>query len=121
MTLAISDHPAQFRIIQEVTDKTSGINNIYKRDYRNIDRENFVLDLFHIEWNQFVPNSTNNPNESFNLFFDKIDSLVNQYIPLKKLTCKEIKHRITSGIRNSMKRRDKVYKRFINASQCNIK
>ena len=113
MTLAISDHLAQCLIIQEVTDKTSGINNIYKRDYRN-----FVLDLFNIEWNQFIPIETNNPNESFNLFFYKIDSLVNQYISLKKLTRKEIKHRITSGIRISMKRGDKVYKIFIKASKC---
>ena len=77
------------------------------------DRENFVLDLLNIKWNQVIPIDINNPNESFNLVFDKIDSLVNQYIPLRKLTRKEIKNRfkhwITSGILNSMKRRDKIY------------
>ena len=55
----------------------------------------------------------------------KIDSLVNQYIPLRKLTKKEIKNKfkpwITSGIRNSMKRRDKIYKKFIKTSQLDIK
>ena len=61
----------------------------------------------------------NNPNQSFNLFFDEIDSLVNRYIPLKKLTKKEVKSHfkpwITIGIRNSMKKRDKIYKKYIKA------
>ena len=58
-------------------------------------------------------------NQSLKLFFDEIDSLVNRYIPLKKLTENDIKSRfkpwMTTGIRNSMKRRDKIYKRYIKA------
>ena len=46
-----------------------------------------------------------------------MDSLVNRYIPLKKLTKKEIRNQfkpwITNGIRKSMKRRDKIYKKYI--------
>ena len=106
LTLSISDHLAQFLIIQEVIDKTSTKTNIYKRDYRNFDRENFILDPLNIEWNQVITIEINNPNESFNLFFSKIDSLINHYIPLRKLTRNEIKNKlkpwITSGIRNSM-------------------
>ena len=78
-----------------------------------------------IEWNQVITIEINNLNKSFNLFFDKIDSLVNQYIPLRKLTKKEIKNKfkpwITSGIQNSMKRRDKIYKKCIKTSQLDIK
>ena len=78
-----------------------------------------------IEWNQVITIEINNPNESFNLFVDKIDSLVNHYIPLRKLTRNEIKNKfkpwITSGIRNSMKRRDKIYKKIIKTSQLDIK
>ena len=51
--------------------------------------------------------------------------MVNQYIPLRKLTKKEIKNKfkpwITSGIRISMKRRDKIYKKLIKTSQLDIK
>ena len=89
LTLAISDHLAQFLIIQEVIDKTSTKNNIYKRDYRKFDRENFVLDLLNIEWNQVITIVINLST----YFFDKIDSLVNQYIPLRKLTKKEIENK----------------------------
>ena len=53
----------------------------------------------------------NNPNQSFNSFFDEIDSSVN------KLTKREVKSHfkpwIATGIRNSMKRRDKIYKKYI--------
>ena len=51
------------------------------------------------------------------ILFNKIDSLVNTYIPLRRLTKNEIKSkfkpRITVRIRNSMKRRNKFYKILI--------
>ena len=126
------------------------MNKIYKRNYRNFDREPFdretfdrepfdrepfdrepfdrepfdrepfdreTFDLLNIEGNKVTRVEINNPNEPFNLFNDEIDSLVNQYIPCRKLTRTEVKNRfknwITNGIRNSMKRRDKIYKKFI--------
>ena len=98
---------------------------IYKRDYSNFDRENFTLDLLDIEWDRVIPKEISNPSESFNLSFNKIDSLVNQYIPLRKLTKKEIKNKfkawITSGIQNSMKRRDKIYKKLLRQSNLILK
>ena len=119
LTLAISDHLAQFLLIQEETLKIPVSGNVYTRNLTNFDRENFLLDLLGIDWNEVIALENNNPNQSFNSFFDEIDSLVNRYIPLKKLTKKEVKSHfkpwITIGIRNSMKRRDKIYKKYIKA------
>ena len=51
--------------------------------------------------------------------------MVNKYIPLKKLTKHEIKSKfkpwVTVGIRNSMKRRDKYYKKLIKAKNAAAK
>ena len=47
------------------------------------DAKNFLLA---IECDEVISVENNNPNESFNYFFNIIDSLVNKYIPLKKLT-----------------------------------
>ena len=51
--------------------------------------------------------------------------MVNDYIPLKKLTTNEIKYKfkpwITLGLRTSMKRRDKIYKKYIKAKNSDIK
>ena len=125
LTLAISDHLAQFLIIPEDFQKTPATSNFYKRDLKNFDRENFLLDLLAIDWDEVIAIENNNPNESFNSFFQKIDVLVDTYIPLKKLTKNEIKSKfkpwITSAIRNSMKRRDKFYKKFIKAKNADIK
>ena len=43
LALAISDHPAQFLIIQEDSYKT-----LYIHDFKNFDRETFLLDLLAI-------------------------------------------------------------------------
>ena len=73
ITIAISDHLAQFLIISEATEKNAMNTTIYKRDYSNLDREIFTLDLLDIEWDRVIPKEISIPNESFNLFFNKID------------------------------------------------
>ena len=97
LILAISDHHARFLIIKEESQKTPAISNIYKRDVKNFDRENFLLDLLTIEWDEVI-SVENNPNESINYFFNTIDSLVNNYMPLKKLTKHEIKSKFKPWI-----------------------
>ena len=51
--------------------------------------------------------------------------MVNSYIPLKKLTKNQIKQKfkpwITLGFRNSMKRRGRIYKKYIKAKNSDIK
>ena len=93
MTLAISDHLAQFLIIPEEAYKIPLASNIYKRDFKNFDRVNFLLDLLAIDWNEVISIENYNPDKSFNSFLNKIDSLVNSYIPLKKLTRHQIKQK----------------------------
>ena len=93
LTLTISDHLAQFLIIQAESKKTPAISNIYKRDVKNFDRENVLLDLLAIEWDEVISVENKNSNESFNYFSHIIDSLVNKYILLKKLTNHEIKNK----------------------------
>ena len=114
LTLAISDHLTQFLKIQGDAYKTPVNCNQYIRDFKNIDRENVLLDHLALNWNIVISIDKNNPNESFNLFVNEIDTPVNQYIPLRKLDRSEIKGNlkpwIAIGIRNSMIRRDKIYK-----------
>ena len=102
LTLAISDHLAQFLIIREDAKKNSLTNNLFKRDFKNFDRENLLLDLLAIDWNETFYLDNDNLNDSFNSFFTEIDELVNIYLPLKKLTKKEIRNFkpwITQGLR----------------------
>ena len=75
LTLAISDHLAQFLIIQEEAYKTP--LTIYTRDFKHFDRVNVLLDILAIDWNKVISIENHNPDESFNSCFNKIDSLVN--------------------------------------------
>ena len=98
---------------------------MFKRDTTNFDRENFILDLLNVDWPSIISGEKKDPNYSTNSFEDTINSLLDKYLPLKKLTKKEFKQQfkpwITFGIRESMRRREKLYKKFINAKNVDIK
>ena len=119
LTLTISDHMAQFLIIPENNDNNFKKANIYKRDHKNFDRVNFTLDLLEIDWNKVIDIGRNDPNECFNRFEATLNPVIDKYLPLKKLSRKDVKNHfkpwITIGIRNSIKRREKLYKKFIKA------
>ena len=125
LTISISDHLAQFLIIPEESDKLPRKNNIPKRDTTNVDRENFILDLLNVDWPSIISGEKKDPNYSINSFEDTINSLLDKYLPLKKLTKKEFKQQfkpwITFGIQKSIRRREKLYKKFINAKNVDIK
>jgi len=125
LTFSISDHLAQFLIIP-VDYKKNPQNLIkYKRDTKNFDRENFILDMLNVDWKKIIKTEDNDPNFSFNQFETKLNSIIDKYMPLKRLTKGEIKQQykpwITFGIRNSIKRRDALSKKFIKAKNKEVK
>ena len=125
LTSKISDHYAQFLIIPKNCHKILTKHNLYKRDTKNVDRENFILDLLGIDWQETIDIEKDNPNHSFNQFETKLNKLIDKYMPIKKLTKSEIKQQlkpwITLGIRNSMRRRDKIYRKYLKAKNDQLK
>ena len=65
------------------------------------------------DWNTLYCNDV---NTSFNNFLDRINNLLDTYMPLKKLSKKEFKQQykpwITNGILKSIERKNKIYKRY---------
>ena len=88
LTLSISDHLAQFLIIQEIYDCLSKQYDVYKRDTKNFDRENLILDILSIDWHSVTELHKGDPNHSFNIFQANINSVLDKYMPLKKLSKK---------------------------------
>ena len=117
ITISISDHLAQFLIIPLKYDKISEKHNLFRRDMKNFVKDEFIRDLTDANLNNIVINQPN-LNEAFNNFEDKINIVINKHMPLKKLTKRDLKQKlkpwITKGILISMKRRDKLYKKYIN-------
>ena len=86
-------------------------HNLYTRDFKNMDRENFLIDLAAIDMEADVM-VNNNGEQSLNNLLDKINELIDKYAPLRKITRSEFKQtrkpRITSGILTSIQNKDKI-------------
>ena len=50
------------------TIKIPKLDNIYKKDFKNVDIETFVIDLLTINWNEVCSPEKNEPNESYSCF-----------------------------------------------------
>ena len=98
-------------------------HNIYRRDYKHFDKDNFLLDLAQINWDDNL--HPNDANKSFENFLALINNLVDKYLPLKKLSNKEFKliHKpwITQGILKSIKRKDKMFRTYIKCKEENLR
>jgi hypothetical protein len=92
---------------------------------KNFDRENFFLDLLSIDWAEILQLEKEDPNHSFKRYYAIINSLIDKYMPLQKMTKKEIKQQskpwINLEILNNIKERDKLQKHYIVSKDVKIK
>ena len=88
-------------------------------------RVNLIADFLGIEWPKALDLERNDPNYSFNNFETAVNTVIDKYLPLKKLTRKEIKLQnkpwITKDICKAIKRRETLYRKFIKAKDPLIK
>ena len=74
MTVTISDHLPQLSIIPNMFGNIPGI-----------DRQNFILDYFSVEWEDLLKIDELNADKSTKKFLDKINMLLDTYAPLKRV------------------------------------
>ena len=81
---------------------------LFKRE-KNFDEESLVSEVININWKSVLEIEKGNPNLTFENFNIKMHEVINTYLPLKKLSRKELKIQakpwITNGITSSIKRR----------------
>ena len=91
-----------------------------RRNWRIFNRREFDEELESINWSEEIKHDMDT-DTSCSFFLNKINILLDEMAPLKKVTKKEIslqrKPWITHGILQSMKIRDRTYKEF--ASETN--
>ena len=51
-------------------------SNIYERDWSKLDRENFIIDYFYVEWEDLSKIDELNAENSTKTFLDKINMLL---------------------------------------------
>ena len=125
ITLSISDHLAQFLSIPLDFNFKTSQNIKYKRNMKDFDRENFFLDLLSIDWDEILQLEKEDPNHSFKRYYQVINSLIDKYMPLQKMTKREIKQQskpwITQEILKNIQERDKLQKKYIETRETSLK
>ena len=85
-------------------------HQIFKRDMKSFDQEDFLLDFATINWRT---DDNIDANTLFDNFYEKMNHLVDKHIPLKKISNRNLKLSmkpwITKGIITSIRRKDKLF------------
>ena len=118
-TATISDHLLQFSIIPNMFGNIpSNKSNIYERGWSKFERENFILDYFSVDWEDFLKIDKLNAGNSTKIFLDKINMLLDTYAPLKRVKKYKLKFKfkpwITLGLQKSISVKKKLLTNFIN-------
>ena len=96
----LSDHLPNFLIIDSIQSQPNKI--MYTRDYSNLNKQALINEFQEIDWNQQF-HDLNNVNDISNAFLNTINDIINTYVPLKKLSRKEIKFKTKPWITQALK------------------
>ena len=116
LTTSISDHFSQFSQL-DLFDKIYTKNKVkYGRNWRIFNKNEFKDELNRCSWED-VTSPNVNTDASVTNFYRKVEKLLNEMAPVKKLTRKEIGLQERPWINNilliDMLERDKLYKDFL--------
>ena len=120
ITATISDHLPQFLFVPNVFSNPSRQkSNIYERDWSKFVQQNFVLDYFDKDWADVLQLNQQDVNLSINSFLDKMNSILDEHAPLKRVNKYKLKFKskpwITPAIQKSISVTNNLLKRFINS------
>ena len=121
LAVGISDHLPSFTLIpKSKVQHLPKKHNIYKRNIKNLNVTNLINDLNKFKWDSDLKLNDNNVNYSFDIFYDHVNETIDKHAPLRKITNREFKQKfkpwISIGILNSIKRKHKLFKTYINCS-----
>ena len=110
----ISDHLPIFLIMDESIPKARLTSYTYKRKNSRENVGQFIDSLRSFGWSSVF--STTDPNSAYTLFFDQINILYNQHIPLTRINLRKHQPRkawITQGLIKSIKSKYKLCSKFV--------
>lgn len=127
LTYSLSDHLPQICILPKFFSNLSlSKHNIVFYDWLKFNQEQFIEDYNQINWNEILQTNTDDGNITFNNYLDKINSLIHTHVPLKKLNKQQQrkfheKPWIRPGIQTSIKKKNKLFKKYIKCNNPNKK
>lgn len=119
LSISISDHLPSFLFVPNDNQHHVPRQTIYRRDTKNFDRNNFILDFLEINWDETLQLDKGDVNISLSSFLNKFNQLLDEHMPLKKTPSKELKRKVkpwvTNEILHKIKMKSKIFKKY---SQC---
>ena len=111
----LTDHLSNFLIINDLKP-SSKKEYLYRRDFSNFNEQSFLSAFKKINWNQ-VFEDCDDIDQMFQSLYTKSNDIIDQFIPLKKLSRKEVRFKaklwITSGLKTSVYKKNKLYKNYL--------
>ena len=120
ITITISDHYAQFALFKNKakSQKNKKIAK-FSRNYKTFDKEMFDYDLKNTNWKETLKIERGDVDYSFRILNKKPNEILDKHAPFKKLSIQEEelskKPWITTGILNSIKNKNRLYRKVIRA------
>ena len=114
----ITDHLPYFLIINKISALPENFK-MFKRDYSKLNSEALIAELQNVNWSEvlYCESEVTNISTVFQNFHTCISEVINKHAPIRRYTRKEIrllsKSWVTSGIRTSIRTKEKFYKGFI--------
>ena len=121
---SISDHLPQFHLLRRPPSTQPKQQNMQRKDWKNFDQENFVLDFLAINWDTELYN-IDDVDHAFEVFNSKIQNLIDLHVPTVNISKRQHKTRlkpwITPGIIKSISKRNFFYRKFIKTNDPTLK
>ena len=85
----ISDHYAQFLLLQNLNNKNPIKNEIYHQDFKKLNKNNLERDLVNTNWDAILEVHNGDVDKSFGSFITTVNSIITEHAPFKKISVKE--------------------------------
>ena len=118
ITTTISDHYAQFTLFKNKKSQKKKIAK-FARNYKTLDKEMFDSELKNTNWKEILKIERGDVDYSFETFNKKHSEILDRHALFKKLSNQDKKLSkkpwITTGILNSIKNKNRLYRKVIRA------
>jgi len=108
----LTDHFTQFCIFSSST-KIIQTAKVVTRDYSKFSNSKFLHDISLINWNLVLPDSNNDVNNLFSMFYNKLNKIVNKHAPFIALSRRKAKQMakpwISKGLKKSIRIKNELF------------
>ena len=92
-------------------------SNIFEQDWSKLNREEFIVDYFAIDWTHMLKLQNNDTNTSFQNVFESMSNIIDKHAPLKKLSKYKLKFKTKPWIFTALQKyisiKNKLFRDFI--------